>query len=266
MAAEFAQLLGLDLHCLFIEDEALLALAELPFAREIRLPTHTWSPLTVEAVEADIRQAVIQARQLADEIIRDVGVPTEFEVLRGDPATCIAAVCKSGDIIAVAEHGPPTVLATHSLTRLHTGADESATSVLLLPTRLKPRRGPVVAVLADAADPGLDMACRVATTAKEDLVILLPEPAVSDAADTAEIRAKDRAHTMGLPQERISVRSIHGSQPDDVLRALAHLQERLIVMARGALTAAAASRIAISRGVPLLLVEAEPPVAQETAH
>ena len=42
-AAEFAQLLGLDLHCLFIEDEALLALAELPFAREIRLPTHTWS-------------------------------------------------------------------------------------------------------------------------------------------------------------------------------------------------------------------------------
>ena len=42
-AAEFAHLLSLNLHCLFIEDEALFALAELPFAREIRLPTHTWS-------------------------------------------------------------------------------------------------------------------------------------------------------------------------------------------------------------------------------
>ncbi len=265
-AAEFAQLLGLDLHCLFIEDEALLALAELPFAREIRLPTHTWSPLTADAVEADIRQAVIRTRRLLDEIIQEIGVPTEFEVLRGDPATCIAAVCQSGDIIVSAEHGPPTFPVTHSVTRLHAGAHESATSVLLLPTHLKPRRGPVVAVLTDAADHSLDMACRVATSAKEDLVILLPEPAGSRAADTAAAGAKNRAHALGQPQEHISVRTIHGFQAEDVLRALAHLQERLIVMTRATSAATAASRIAAARGVPVLLFEPEAPAAQATAR
>ena len=175
------------------------------------------------------------------------------------PATCIAAVCQSGDIIVFAEHGPPTFPATHSLTRLHAGAHESATSVLLLPTRLKPRRGPVVAVLTDAADPSLDMACRVATSAKEDLVILLPEPAGSRAADTAAAGAKNRAHALGQPQEHISVR-IHTWLPaEDVLRALAHLQERLIVMTRATSAAAAASRIAAARGVPVLLIRAGSP-------
>jgi len=255
-AVEFARLLGLDLHCLFIEDEAVLALAELPFAREIRLPTHDWSPIDVSTIEAELRQAANQTRRLLDKIIEGIGISSEFEVLRGDPAACIAALCRSGDIVVIAEPGPPVGRTSYSVMRLQAAAHESAASVLLLPTRLRPRRGPVVAVLADAADVSLDVGCRIATAAEEDLVILLPEP-LAAAAD----RAGERARALGLPRERVTVRPVPGAQADDVLRALSGVRERLIVMTRAssaASDAAGASRIAAARGVPVLLLEAEP--------
>ena len=256
-AAEFAQLLGLGLHCLLIEDEALLSLAELPFAREIRLPTHTWSPLTTDAIEADIRQIVIQTRRRMDEIIRDIGVPTEFEVLRGDPATCIATTCQTSDIVVVAGHGPSTIPATHSIARLRAGAHEAATSILLLPTRFKHRHGPVVAILTGAADSALDMACRLAAGAREDLVIVLPEQVEKQAVES---RARGRAD---LPSARISIRVIRGIQMEDFLHALTDLRERLIVAVREASTAAVVSRVAAERGVPLLLVGAEGSAGQD---
>ncbi|SPE21114.1 conserved hypothetical protein [Burkholderiales bacterium] len=259
-AVEFARLLGLDLHCLFIEDEAVLALAELPFAREIRLPTHDWSPIDVSTIEAELRQAANQTRRLLDKIIEGIGISSEFEVLRGDPAACIAALCRSGDIVVVAEPGPPLGRTTQSVMRLRAAAHESAASVLLLPTRLRPRRGPVVAVLADAADASLDVGCRIATAAEEDLVILLPEPLAAAAGVAVADRVTDRARALGLPRERITVQPVRGAQADDVVHALSGLRERLIVMTRAssaASDATGASRIAAARGVPVLLLEAE---------
>ena len=263
MAAEFAQLVGLDLHCLLIEDEALLALAKLPFAREFRLPSHKWSPLNAEIIEAEIRQTAVELRRLMDEIVRDLGVPSEFHVRRGDPATCIAAVCQTGDIVVVTETGASTVPATHSLTRLHAGAHESATSILFLPTRLKARKGAIVTILTDVGDAALDMASRLAITAKEALVILLPEPVGIDAARELEADAKNRAQAIGLSPVRINVRFVHDGEADETLQVLAGAQERLIVMPRAALTPSVASRIAAARGVPVLLVEAEARVAQD---
>jgi hypothetical protein len=263
-AAEFAQLLGLNLRYLFIEDEAVLALAELPFAREIRLPTHSWSPLTAEAVEADIRQAATRCRRLMDEIIRDIGVPSELEVLRGDPATCIAAICQAGDILAIAEQGAPIASVTHGLTRLNAGAHEAATSILLMPARLKARRGAIVVLLTDGWDLALEMACRLAIAAKEDLMIMVAEHPGDDAAEKAGVGAKNRAQAIGQPQARIRTRTIHGVRIDDTLHALVGVHERLIVMSRTAPPAAEASRIAAARGVPVLLVDGEPVIAQET--
>jgi hypothetical protein len=253
-AAEFAQLLGFDLHCLFVEDEALLALAELPFAREIRLPAHTWSPLDVDTVEADIRRITSDTRRLMQEVIHDVGVASNFEVLRGDPAACIAGVCATGDIVVVTASARQTAPETHTVARLHAGAREAATSVLLLPSRHRVRHGPIVALLADGSDAALEMACRLAVTAKEHLVILTSEqtPRQEQAA------AESRAMAMGLSRVRIDTRVIQGNRADDALHALTGLRERMIVMPRTAPAAAAASHIALARGVPVLLVAATP--------
>ncbi len=106
------------------------------------------------------------------------------------------------------------------------------------------------------------MACRLATTAREDLVILLPEQSISDAAEKAEAVAIERAQAMGLPHARISAKVMRSDRIDDELQALVGVRERLIVMTRTLSAAAAASRILVARRVPVLLVEAEPTVTQ----
>jgi hypothetical protein len=264
-AAEFARLLDLDLHCLFIEDEALFALAELPFAREIRLPTHQWSPIDADTMAAELRQAAAETRRALDEIIRSVGVASAFEVLRGDPAACIAAVCQAGDIVVVAQPGPPIARTTHGIAQAQAAAHGSAAAVLLLPARFQPRRGPVVAVLADAVDASLDVACRIATAAGEGLALLLPETLAESGERAGVDAARQRAWTLGLRPERITVHRVRGAQAEDVLHALAGLRESLIVMTRAAFAAgdaAGASRIAAARGAPVLLIEGEPHTGQ----
>ncbi len=188
-AAEFARLLGVNLHCLFIEDEALLMLAGMPFAREIRLPGHTWGALTAEAVEADIRHGAAVARRLMEEVMKDVSVRTEFEVSRGDPAECLAAICQSDDIMVVPEQRSPTLPPTHSRKRLGAVAYEGTRSILLLPSHLRHESGPVVAMPTHMGDLVLDVAGKLALNAKEDLLIVLPEALGTDARVSAMERA-----------------------------------------------------------------------------
>lgn len=250
---EFAQLLSLDLHCLFIEDEAVLALADLPFARELRLPTHEWRPIAAETIAAEFHQAASQAQRLLDQINQSVGVPSVFEVIRGDPVACIMAACRSGDIVVVAEPGTPAAHMTRRIAQLYPALYGSGASILLLPARLKPWRGSVVAVLADAADASLEVAAMIAATSREMLVILLPDMVTLTAGDVL-----DRVRTLGAPPERMIMRRVASARTEDVLDALAGLGERLVVMARAgseAGEAAGAARISTARGVPVLLIE-----------
>jgi len=253
VVAEFASLLELDLHGLFIEDEALLALAELPFAREIRLPTHEWQPIEAGRIAGELRRAAEHAHRLLREVAAALGVRNAFEVLRGDPAEIIAAVASDSDVIVIAEPVAPGGRLAPGVYRVHAAAHGSAASVLLLPGGLMPRHGPVVALLTDADDPSLVPAARVAVNTRERLLVLLPE---GDAAMTD--RVVQRAVALGVARARIGTRPLGGLHAEDVLHALGHARERLVVLTRDASAAgdvAAASRIAADRGVPVLLVE-----------
>ena len=254
-AAEIARLLGFDLHGLFIEDESLLALAEFPFAREIRLPTHEWSPMNAVTVTADLREAATRMHRLLDDILRSVGVPGAFQVLRGDPVVCIGGVCRIGDIIVVEPETPVRQL-TQSIAHLQEAAFGSPASVLLLPAGTKLRAGPVVAIVEGAEDSSLEVACRLAAAAKDDLVILPLAQGPDGLSDETANTVADRAFALGMRREQISLRPITGFSADNVLHALTGLQERLVVADRRALVAGEASRIAAARRVPLLLIEA----------
>jgi hypothetical protein len=65
---------------LFVEDEALLALAERPFARELRLPSHEWQPVEAGHIAAELRHAAADARRLLHEVAATRGVSNAFEV------------------------------------------------------------------------------------------------------------------------------------------------------------------------------------------
>ncbi len=248
-AAEFARLLHLDLHCLFIEDEAVHALAALPFAREIRLPTHVWSPMDADTLAAELREAAARTRRALDDVIGGLGLTREFKVLRGDPAECVAGFCGSGDILVVSEPAPPA-RAAHGVARRRRTMHDATVAVLLLPIGVAAGGGPIAVVLENPSDPALEVACAIAIAADESLTI-----AMAGAAEATQ--ASERAHALGVPRVRIAVRRMHGTQPDDVLHALGTLRERLIVMSRGASNAdaQAASHIAAQRAVPVLLIE-----------
>jgi hypothetical protein len=253
IAAQLAAFLDLDLHGVFIEDTSMLALAELPFVREIRLPTHEWQTIDAGRMQAELHHAATEARRLLNQIAAAIGVPNAFEVLRGEPGETIATVLSAGDIVVLATPTSAGARLAPGFARLHEAAQVSAASVLLLPVGFAPRRGPVVAVLGGADDAGLAPAAQLAISAKEDLLLLLPRDGAAVAADTMQ-----RAVTLGIARSRVTVIRIGGLQAEDILHALGHVRERLIVVTRDGCPAGSeedASRIAADRGVPVLLVE-----------
>lgn len=251
-AAELAQLLGLALHGVFLEEEALPELAELPFIREFRLATGAWHKLDRVRIADEQRAAASAAQRLLDEVAGALGIVRLFEVVSGDPALFIAATSQAGDIIVVAQPRLPAERLVHATTHWLEAAHGCAASVMLVPQALVRRQGPVAAVVCARSDPALHIAARIAAAAGETLLLLVsgPPELASDAA--AQARAT------GLPSQRIVVRSIPGVTPEDVLQGLDAGNERLVVLARGACgvdDAAVSSHIAASRGVPVLVVE-----------
>ena len=251
-AAELAHMLGIALHGVFMQEEALSDLAELPFIREFRLGTGAWQKLDRGRLAEEQRAAAAEARRLLDEIAAALGVTQLFEIIRGDPALFIAATSQAGDIIVVAQPRLPAERLVHATARWLAAAHACAASVMLVPQVMARRVGPVAAVVCAESDPALGIAARIAAAAGEALLLLV--------WGTPELvkAAAEKAHAAGLPTRRIVTRRVHGVTPEDVVQGLGASTERLVVLARGACgadDAAVSSHIAASRGVPVLVVE-----------
>lgn len=258
LAAEFARGMGLDLHGLFIEDEALLHVAAMPFSREIRLPSHQWQAMDTTRMEAELHLAAEAAHRRLRHLVGELGLHAVFEVRRGEPHLCIAGVCTAADIVVM----PAIAAGEPGGSDLLRAAEESAASVLLVPRHLGRRSGAVAVVTGPAGDPALKLAARIAAASHDRLfVVRIPD----GEADLAEHQAQ--AAELGIPPERMTVRDARGndsggndsggSDADGVLRALADARERLIVVTRAAkvhLGIDDASHIARVRNVPVLVL------------
>ncbi len=253
-AAELARLLSADLYGLFIEDEALLAMAALPFAREIHIATHAWRRLRPDTVATEMREAARDAQRLLDSAARATGIASAFEVVRGDPAACITAACRAGDVLVVAPQSKGGVRAAQDASRLREAAAETACSILLLPERPVRAHGAIIAVLADHNDPAFETSCALAAATGEDLRLLLGEALPPPAAEALLARAR----AAGLVQQRITAHPVGEAAAGGDLDALFDLPARLVVVARASPLADAAARGAAARGIPLLLLGESP--------
>lgn len=251
-AAELAQMLGVVLHGVFLEDAALSEWAELPFIREFRLAGGGWQKLDRKRLLEEQRAAAVEAERLLDEVAAALGVTQLFEIISGDPALLFAATSQTGDIIVVAQPRLPAEHLVHATAGWLEAAHGCGASVMLVPQALARRSGPVAAVVCSESDPALDIAARIAVAAGEKLLLLVwGKPEVAKAA-------VEHARSVGLSPQRITTRSVREVTPEDVLQALGTGGERLVVLARGACgadDAAVSARIAASRGVPVLVVE-----------
>jgi hypothetical protein len=256
-AAGLARLLGLDLLGIYVEDEAVHGLAGLPFAREFRLPTHQWGAIEAGHVAIEFRHAAGNAERMLARVAASLGVASRFEVTRGDPSASVATGSGVGDIVVFAEPRRAGERMTRSFQRSWQAALSAAASILVVPSGLVDRSGQIAAVVTGHDDASLVTAARIALAAGEDLLLLLPatEPGIREAGIAA-------ARALGVPERRIRTAFIPSLSPEGVLHALADCPERLVVLAREALTAGpdpafpdpAIFEIATHCGVPVLIV------------
>ncbi len=254
-AVELAELLQLELLGLFLDDSSLRELAHFPFVREFRGPGAGWQPIDIERVSRDLDLAAANLKRVFDQVTQELGT-ARFEVARGSLAETIAAIARAGDIFIIVEPLNPAERATSQFSWLTEAAFRSGATVLLVPSRIRRSQGPVVAISGEPDDPSIHAAALLAIAAKEELMII-------DADHRQASNADKVAAETGLRVEQIA--AARGAFPDPVActQAFRHLQERLIVMSRGAFDPTVASTIAAVRQVPVLVIEPSKPDARE---
>lgn len=250
-AAELARFLGLALHCVLVQDEALF---NLPSARELRLPTREWRKLDPGQLAAEFAAMETALRRNLEALGVSLGIAQTLEVQRGDPEACLVGLCVAGDIVVLAE-GAPGQPRPHLTARLHALALRSAASVLLLPAAPPPAATPVAAVLANPDDPALAVAATIAAASGAALLVVLAE------GDAAQVAA--HAARMGIPPARLALRPAGGHDAAALDAALGVTRTRLLVMDAASWdNGDLASVLARRHATPVLLVETRAPADQ----
>ncbi|MGH7104375.1 MAG: hypothetical protein ACREFJ_18495, partial [Acetobacteraceae bacterium] len=258
LAAELAHFLALDLEGLFIEDEALVALSSLPFARELRVPGHTWQTLDPTRMLDDFRISAGRARQLLDQAAAELGLVAAFSVLRGDPFATLTERAGAGDILVLAE--PGAVGAPALRVRGRDIFRDGRSGVLLLPARALKRRGSIALLLPTQGSGLLEIGAAIARAAAENLILIAPPRDPWERTSPGSL-AEAALKNAGLPPSRVHRRQMPTDDAGLIALALRATGARLLVLDRAALGLDARSflaRLLAEAGAAVLLL-GEPP-------
>jgi hypothetical protein len=225
-AAEFAHLLCLELVGLFAEDPNLIALAGLPFGRELRLLERRWQPIDAGQLAKDMAAAAARAQRVFVEKAAAMSLAADFRSVKGSISELVESLLRAGDIIAVSLPESGADRATVQYARLLQTALRSAAGALLVPSPIARHAGAIAALAASPEDPCVRVARGIAAAAKEDFIMVT------------------------------GAESIRGGRILGAVSALRGLSERLVVVSRGAIDEAQIPTIAFARRVPVLVVEA----------
>lgn len=241
-AADFAELLNIELLATFITDATLPALAALSGARELRVLEREWQTIDYEQIGRETDQAVDRARRRFAESIGNRAIRTGFDVLAG--ADAIASLISIDDIVTIVEPAHPAERITWQFTALFEAAFAAAGAVLVLPRKVVRTTGPIVTTASEADDLAARAALRIAAAHKERLIILTatgtrPPPALFAEAESLGVRIE---HISGPPPDRAQ------------LVAARHFGERLHVLPANMLVGDAARLLSRLEGIPLLLI------------
>lgn len=254
MAVDVARLLGLDLFGLFVEDERLLRLAALPFAREFN-PLAGWRSIDGAQLARDLQVAASGAQRSFAEAVKTLPTACEFVIVRGTMDEAISAHARPDDIVVLSV---PAALGESSAERFALLIDtvlQLAAGALLIPRQIARHAGDVVAIAARPDDPSIGLAAAIARAAEEELVII--EPFDHDAIDRPP-RPDDRRAVRKLARAALS-------DPALLVASFRGERERLVVVTQGAGEASLPTILASWRRVPVLIIAADSGTSRETA-
>jgi len=251
LAVEMAELLDLDLLGLFLEDASLRDLAGIPFAREFRLLGGGWHSLDLDRLVHDLEVAARGMERSFTQAARSLSKRSQFEVMRGRVAEAITSISNTGDIVMIVEPTSAADRVSGQFSWLVEAAFRSAAAVMLVPSRIVRTKGPIVAVAMTGDHPTIAAAAAIAVAAKETLIVIGPGGWDREKPRIAQLAAKT-----GLTIQHVTAGDL-SPDPTVCLKAMGHLQERLVVMTHLPFDGATTSAIASARQVPVLVIEPE---------
>lgn len=251
LAIELADLLHLDLLGLFLEDTSLRDLASIPFSREFT-PLGGWRTIDIDRLSRDFELAARSIERKFMGAAKRLPTRYQFAVARGSVAETFASVSRRDDIVMIVEPQSPAERATRQFSWLLEAAFRSAAAVMLVPPQIVRTKGPVVAIAISPDDPSIQAAAAIALAAKEQLVTIETDGRDAGDPDIAKLTADT-----SLTIKPIAAANIGLTDPAACAQVFRQIQERLIVMTRGAFAEGVASAIAAARRVPVLVVEPE---------
>jgi hypothetical protein len=161
-AAGLATALHAELVGLFVEDQRLLRVAELPFAQELSLTTARAQRLVVEDVERALRRQAERMRRVIGDLAQPLGLAWTLEVVRGDSLQAALAYAGADDLLVIGR------------ARYAPGALGRSAGLAAQAARTRP-----VAVLFDGspqAARALGFAATLAGAVDGEIAVLIPAP------------------------------------------------------------------------------------------
>jgi hypothetical protein len=186
-----AEILGL-----FLEDPELLALAELPVAREYCQLTHAERRLEVSDLERQLRIQARAAEQALAGIAGRSGFNWSFRTVRGSLAGLLADATREMDLLLL-------------------GTAHSIRPLVTSPALPRPVQRPVAVIFdgSEAAQRAVIIARRMASAGKQALVMLLV------AADPDDLQALYAQAGELVGPAAVKFRELTGTEPGEILAA-----------------------------------------------
>jgi hypothetical protein len=249
-AADFAELLDIELLGLLVDDLAMLASAGFPFVREFRAAEGKWSRLEPERLVEEAGLAAAQIGRQLSEAARISKVRLSFEKFAGDEIRALSEVTRKDDIVLIPE--PQLAQLTRTTVKQAESAFRAQASVLIVPRNIGVNPGPIIGIGRHPGERGLSAAVSIASAARADLLVV-------DVGDThltpADIAVPSGSEVLSVSTVRASQSCIEaGAVP---VSDFGGPKERLIVTTRGVLDDALVVATGVKRAVPLLIANGD---------
>lgn len=206
-AALLAEALQYELVGLFVEDSDLMALANLPFSREVRR-SGVIQQIDPATLQREVEAHAAAARQAVRQVALRRNLRWSFRSVRGDVDAVFTAAAAEVDIVCVSRRGPGRYRRAPMASPARVAIERQAP--VLVAGQLTDRIDKPIAAILDRTESGqasIRLAGRIAEKAKTGLTILEFLPLE---ADIAEVRARIESE---LPKG-ISVRYVLLSRED----------------------------------------------------
>jgi nucleotide-binding universal stress UspA family protein len=224
-ATELAAWLQAELEALFVEDDDLLRLADLPFARVVSLTLRQAERTDRERMERQLRLQAERMRRSVEERAAALGVQARFRAVRGTMAAEVLAAAEDVDLVSVGRVGHGRVRQPHGSTLR--AALAAGRPVLVAERHAHTGEG-VLAVYdgSQACARALEMGAELAHAGGSELHVL----ALGASADEAEVLVRRVQARLGV---RGVAHQLHYSWADPqgaTLSALRHVRPALLIV------------------------------------